>query len=760
MKKKSTSLLLCLFPVLNTFAQPIIADHTCIDIYQIPVAAIEQAKQQLHIGYGHTSHGSQIPSGMAGLVDFMNAKDYPHDLFRFNRNGTGGALHMMSGDGYGEGDLDHDAGYYPNWVNETREFLGEPDADGRGSHNPVFNVIMWAWCGQLSWYSTNDVNSKYLNEMADLESDYPGITFVYMTGHADGSGLEGTLHQNNQTIRNFCIDNGKVLFDFYDIECYDPDGNYYGDQHVTDECYYDGGNWAQEWQNSHVQGVDWYRCDPAHTEHVNGNMKAYAAWWLWARLAGWAGPVADTTPPTVPQNLQAKAVSETRVDLAWDPAADDESGVPRYRIYRNGQSLTTTAATSHTDMTCLPGRTYTYNVSAINGAGMESELSAGADVTTPTDNQPPSIPAVLTATAVSSTQINLAWSAAGDNSGVTGYRLVRDGEDIATVAALSYTDTGLSPSTTYQYRVSAFDAAGNESALSEPAAVTTLDPSQEKMTLRLESQNEVDDAFLFAGQPNARYGSESYVGKIDRFIIKFYLPAELNGKQILSAKLFFYVWNQSNYQNNQFLDIFRVTQPWEENSVTWVNASETQEWSAAGGDYDTAGPVARIEHQQGTDNWDHTFYPAASITSLVQDWTDDKHPNHGLLVINDGQTDIGFKASEYNNGHRPYLLIEYTDKIPMKIRQTAFSPSFELHRNYPNPFNGNTVLDFFVPEQSDVDITVYDVRGREIIQLFNGQLTAGRHTLPFTAKDLASGVYLYTVRTESDQKTGKMLLVR
>ena len=278
----------------HSLPKAIIADHQCTEIESIPIAAIQAAKETLHIGYGHTSHGSQITSGMSGLVEFMNSKGYPHDLFAWNHSGSNGALHLYEGDGYGDGDLDHDAGYYPNWVDETRAYLGEPTPEGRGNEHPEINVIMWSWCGQLSWYSSDDVQSKYLDEMARLESDYPDVIFVYMTGHADGSGLEGTLHKNNQQIRQFCVANDKVLFDFYDIECYDPDGNYYGDKHVSDDCSYDGGNWAQEWQNSHDKGVDWYECGSAHSQPLNANQKAYAIWWMWARLAGWDGDSGET----------------------------------------------------------------------------------------------------------------------------------------------------------------------------------------------------------------------------------------------------------------------------------------------------------------------------------------------------------------------------------------------------------------------------------------------------------------------------------
>ena len=283
--------------IISLSAQPIIIDHACTNIYQIPIEAIQNAKTQLHIGYGFTSHGSQIITGMSGLVTFMNSKDgYPQDLFKWNDTGSNGALHLYRGSEYDEGDLELDAGYYPGWVEETHAFLGEP-ANGVGSNNPEINVIMWAWCGQLGWYTTDEVFNSYLHEMSRLEAEYPGITFVYMTGHSEGSGLEGTLHQNNQTIRSYCTTNKKVLYDFYDIECYDPDGHYFGDKYVSDDCSYDGGNWAQEWQNAHTEGVDWYQYEAAHTEPLNANQKAYAVWWLWARLGGWDGTQDSAVKP-------------------------------------------------------------------------------------------------------------------------------------------------------------------------------------------------------------------------------------------------------------------------------------------------------------------------------------------------------------------------------------------------------------------------------------------------------------------------------
>src|SRR5205809_78105 len=94
----------------------------------------------------------------------------------------------------------------------------------------------------------------------------------------------------------------------------------------------------------------------------------------------------------------------------------------------------------------------------------------------PPDTTPPMVPTGLTASAVSSSQINLSWTASSDNVGVSGYRVYRNGTQIATTSATSFANTGLSPSTTYSYTVAAYDAAGNLSAQSSSASATTPAP--------------------------------------------------------------------------------------------------------------------------------------------------------------------------------------------------------------------------------------------------------------------------------------------
>ena len=261
--------------------QSIIIDHTCTQISQIPLDQINAAKQNLVIAYGHTSHGSQLITGMDGLDNFMSAKGYNSGTFSYSGNGDNNSLQLRDCPFAGAEDLGNPD--RSSWAAATRNYLNE--------HTEV-NVIMWSWCGQAGWASNDEID-LYLSLMNELETDFPNVSFVYMTGHLDGTGENGQLNQNNQRIRDFCKNNNKILYDFADIESFDPDGETnYMLLYANDNCDYttkenEDRNWATDWQNSHTEGVDWYGCSAAHSQALVGNLKAYAAWWLFARLAGW-----------------------------------------------------------------------------------------------------------------------------------------------------------------------------------------------------------------------------------------------------------------------------------------------------------------------------------------------------------------------------------------------------------------------------------------------------------------------------------------
>ncbi|MFC2137511.1 hypothetical protein ACFLTE_04985 [Bacteroidota bacterium] len=272
-----------------------IIDHNCTDLAKIPMDYILKARD-LKIAYWYGHGGEQIIGGMNGLIEFKGV------MFDYSDHLEDSLLYIYSHHLEGVNSLTN-----PNpeaWDTATRNFLDT---------NTTINVVVWTWDGQVNDLTSVDIN-KYLNAMNNLEKDYPNVKFVYFTDRLDGTGLTDNLFMRNDQIRNYCKENKKFLYDFADIESYDPDGNYYGDKLADYVCNYDADgdgiletvppseennwqilpddgdkNWAIDWQESHMQDVYWYDCYSGQSQALNANQKAYAAWWLWARLAGWDG---------------------------------------------------------------------------------------------------------------------------------------------------------------------------------------------------------------------------------------------------------------------------------------------------------------------------------------------------------------------------------------------------------------------------------------------------------------------------------------
>jgi len=275
----------------------------------IPIEFIDKARQNLHIAYQHTSHGTHVSFGVFGLQDYKSGDEVNFAVTKNNPTANkldfgDNVLKSYAESGVDASDLSRNETAF---IQATRNFLDDKD-------NASVNVVMWSWCN----IAGHDVSGNYLPGMQMLIDEYgsggskigtgPGqrvnpVHFVFMTGHANKNANVGNGKPADQAklITDYCEKNKYLCLDYYAIDSHCMNDNYWDD--ASDDGYSEkyGRNFYLEWQEKGTIGVDYFenKTTPGGTvkpgdhnsQHITANRKAYAMWWILARIAGWDGVV-------------------------------------------------------------------------------------------------------------------------------------------------------------------------------------------------------------------------------------------------------------------------------------------------------------------------------------------------------------------------------------------------------------------------------------------------------------------------------------
>jgi chitodextrinase len=181
------------------------------------------------------------------------------------------------------------------------------------------------------------------------------------------------------------------------------------------------------------------------------------------------------------------------------------------------------------------------------------------------DSTAPAAPTGLTASSPSGSRVELNWTAGSDNVGIAGYRVFRNGVEVGTTSATSWTDTTVTPATTYTYHLVAYDAANNVSPPSSTASVTTR-PADRTLTFVPSA-----DATIESANPTRNFGTATTLqgdaSPLRAFVVKFNV-SDVRSAAVVDAKLRLHVTNPSNRGG----DFRTAGTAWNEATVNWQNA--------------------------------------------------------------------------------------------------------------------------------------------------------------------------------------------
>lgn len=519
--------------------------------------------------------------------------------------------------------------------------------------------------------------------------------------------------------------------------------------------------------------------------------------------------LSDTTAPSDVIINSATPSGATDIILDWEPAIDNESGISSYLIYRSLNPNPTILyasvgeITEYVDHTMNENKTYYYRIKALNGAGIKSiNYSNQVFATTTVDEQKPTVLFITSeydsntvyvefdepvdessAETLSNYTINnnisvldvvlcqdsitvkLTTSDLIGSSYIIEIKNVKDRAIIPNTmlnASFSFNHNNINSNVVAFYQLDEIEINGSDSILYD-LSVNANNGIVKNGTII--SQGYLGNSLEFDGVDDYVQFSSSSSFDINGAAVTLslwtkldYLPVQLPmafGPLFDSEQDRYVLYEDRG--NNELR--FKVT--------TSVSAERpgipgadlvTDQWIHIVGVYE--GSTAKI-YLNGVQKDSHNLtgnISAGQVAMLGKSGTSGtpsyfKGSIDNVLVLNTALTSDAVLElyNKTKNVATPIVSVENENDIV---------PGFELHQNFPNPFNPATKIEFQIPIDAQVTLKVYDLLGAEVSTLVNNFLKAGYHTIDFNGKEFASGTYFFRINANDFIQTKKMILLK
>ena len=449
-------------------------------------------------------------------------------------------------------------------------------------------------------------------------------------------------------------------------------------------------------------------------------------------------------PPT---NLVASA-SDSVVNLTWEIPV---RGLCGFIVYRNGAPLTQPIQTTYyPDSEVDNNQSYTYYVVAIytDPEGIsEPSNSSTIQVFFPARN--------IIATLVGY-DVKLDWVSPEDISGVTGYRVYRDGDVLGFIEDNTYTDNSTEPGTTYFYQVKVVYGANESSAILVSIITPTYNPpnnlqataDEDIVILSWEVPNDLDLSFeVLIGY--RIYRDELLLESLnaDQTIYEDTDVVNGNAYTYTITALYADPYYESVHSNQESAtpEINKIPPSNLDNNVSQniVNLN----WVAPISHYllgykilrsfDDGEPILLVEL------YDEVYYL-------------DEVGQSGIFIY--------YVSAVYPNGESDVITTEAIVAVSEIDINDLILPTY-LIGNYPNPFNPETTIQYSLPVASNLRVDIYNNKGQRVRTLIDREYPAGKHKVLWNGRDnngqsVSSGIYFYKMVTGDYVSVKKMILLK